>query len=347
MKYKKVDMQFKRNFHDLVKASKSIIIAGHSSADDDSIASCLATYFFLTSKYKSNKNIQIVYTGTPVTRFHTFLNFDKIRFVNDLSDHLDTADLLILLDGNTFNRFTYNPDKIRRHNSKKICIDHHGSPPDKFNLSLISPQATSASELVYRIMSPNMKLTKDISEILLLGIFGDTGTFSYVKPNQLDIFDISKKLLKISNIEIQEFKSRYQSIPIRVFEIIKELLKNTQLHQRIDGNSFQSSYVSREFVEKYKYSDEEISEASHIYAAHYLRAVENYKWGFVITHKSTDCSISLRSLPGSVSVRNIMERMGIGGGHDRAAGGDIKAQNPTDAVSVMVDWINKNELLLS
>jgi len=347
MKYKKVNQQFKKSFNNLVKSSKCIIITGHTSADDDSIASCLATYHYLTTKYKTKKDVQIIYSGTPVTRFHSFLNFDKIQFVNDLANNLPQSGLLILLDGNTFSRFTYKPDIIKQSNLKTICLDHHGSPPDKFTLSAISPQASSTSELVYQTMFVDIKINKDVSEIILMGIFGDTGTFSYIKPNQLNVLDISKRLLKISQIEIQEFKARYQSIPIRVFEIIKELLKNTKHHQKTDDNSFQSSYISREFVDQYKFNDEEISEASHIYAAHYLRAIDGFRWGFVITPKNTDCSISLRSLPGSVSVRNIMERMEIGGGHDRAAGGEIKSLNPVDAVLIMIDWINKNKLVTS
>ena len=51
-------------------------------------------------------------------------------------------------------------------------------------------------------------------------------------------------------------------------------------------------------MDKGGYTDSDVSEASHIYMSHYLRMIEDYPWGFVITPKlNGDCGISGRSLP--------------------------------------------------
>ena len=189
-----------------------------------------------------------------------------------------------------------------------------------------------------------------MAKIFLLGILGDTGTFNYIKPNQLKTFDNVKKLVKISQVEIQDFKAGYDTITKRIFETIGEYIKNTKYTNRQDKLSFQYSFLSREFITKNKLTNTETSSASHIYMANYLRAIENYTWGFVVTPKNDGCGISLRSLPGSVSCLDISERAGIGGGHDRVSGGAINWPSSSSkkdyhyALKQMLDWIKNNEL---
>lgn len=347
MRYRQINKNFLPKFIKLIKQSKNIVITGHVSPDDDSISSVLALYHYISSKYSSSRQIRMIQTGIPNFRFQTFLGFDKIEFVSDLANYIDGVDLIIFLDGSQYGRFTTHPEAITRTTAKTICIDHHSSPCDSFTLSLVSSKSAATAELIYKLFCLNSKINRDISEIILLGILGDTGTFNYLKPDNIDLLVIASRLLKVANIEVQEFKSRYQTIPVRVFEIIKEFIKNTQFHQLPNDQSFQLSFITREFIESGQYSDNETSDAGHIYVSHYLRCLDGYKWGFVLRPKTTETSLSLRSLPGSINVRDIVERMGIGGGHDRAAGGKIPSIDIEDSIAIMLDWISKNKLTIS
>ena len=188
-----------------------------------------------------------------------------------------------------------------------------------------------------------------MAEIYLLGILGDTGNFAYLKPHQSKTLLIAKRLIEIGKIEIQEFQSRYRTLSDRVFTLIQELIKNTRYHQINNWPNFQTSYLDRQFRKSGDYIDSEVSEASHIYMAHYLRVIKDHPWGFVVTPKDNgDCGMSLRSLPNGVSVRDIVEKMGIGGGHDRAAGSTFKKKD-TDTVKVkdcmkqVMEWMKKNK----
>lgn len=343
---------FKKRLISAIDNSNHIAITTHYAPDDDAIGSSLALFDWLTSKFP-RKDIKIIITGTPPTRYNSFANFNKIHFVADISTEVGDLDVLIMLDGSQYARFTRSTLAIVNGSFQKICLDHHSSPIDKFDLIYLDKKATSTSEIIMDVIYPGSKITIPAAEALLLGIFGDTGTFNFLKPTQLKTFDNVKKLLKIANIEIQEFKSRYSTISHSVFTIIQEYMRNTKFVNIQHGQSFQYSFVTREFLDKNDYTDNQASEACHVYMAEYLRLIEGYRWGFVATPKKTEISVSFRSLPGSVNVRAIVERLDIGGGHDRAAGSGFKPERwgkkltLNFALKYLIDWITKNELELS
>lgn len=346
MNYPQPSPEFSSKFFDLVEKSDKVVITAHESPDDDSIASVLSVFDILTTKYP-NKNIRIVYSSEPEDKFNIFKNYEKIEFVSDLAEEIKDTDLLIMLDGSQFSRFSKQPEKLKTI-PNTICIDHHSSPIDEFTLSLVAPTYPSCSEIIYLALCSDFEISKELAEIFMLGILGDTGNFTYLKPHQTETLATAKKLLEISKIEIQEFQSRYRTISKRSFLVIQELIKNTHYFSARDWPDFQYSYLDRDFTENGMYTDNEISEGSHIYMSHYLRMIEDHPWGFVITPKiNGDCGISGRSLPKSVSVRDLMERMKLGGGHDRAAGGTFKKINGDvdvkESVKKVSDFIKENK----
>lgn len=347
MNFNRPNKKFKEEFFDLVKSSDKVFITGHISVDDDSIASVLAIYKILTEKYP-DKKIEITYTDQPTSRFEMFANFEKINFVEDIVNEIEKGSLLIMADGSQFSRFSHQPSKLKNLVGKTICIDHHSSPTDEFDLSLVVPTIPSTAEIIYQVFSKDNPIDKQLAEIYLLGILGDTGNFAYLKPNQTETFIIAKRLIETADIEVQEFQARYNTISKRIFEIVKQLIKNTQYHQVDNWPNFQTSYLSKEFKQSQNYTDHEISEGNHIYMSHYLRIIDDHTWGFTICPTANKQStISLRSLPNSVNVRDIVEKMGIGGGHDRAAGGEFDNENVEECMEQLFTWIKNNKPRLS
>jgi len=287
----------------------------------------------------------MIYAGNHVPRYDYFTNYAKVEQVTDFADHIDEADLLILLDGSQFSRFSKNPEALAHFAGKTICIDHHSSPIDRFSLALVDPSSPANAQNIYLALLSRLDLPQHILETLLLGILGDTGIFSYLRPDQLRTLDIAKKILKKANLEVQDFLSRYSTISPEVFAVIQELIKNTVNDDLAGWPSFTYSLISREWFESRGYSDEVRSDATHIFMSQYLRTITGHPWGFILTPKSDgNVSLSLRSLPGSISVRLIVENMGIGGGHDRAAGGTFKSAdgskvNPQDSLNQLLMWI--------
>lgn len=339
---------FRDGFFALMDASERVRITAHLSPDDDSIGSVLALLHILKKRYPA-KDIRIVYEGPRPDRYEPIASFDEISFAPDLAPLVDGADLLIVLDVNNLNRVSENPAALEAV-PKRVCIDHHGSKPDAFDLSLIVPAFSSNSELVFRIFEDDARpIGKPLAEALLLGILGDTGGFSYVKPDQADVFPLAKELVLALGTSIDAFRAGYGGIPQEIIPLLKAFMANAS-YETIDGwPPFQYTFVDREAIRQGGFSDEDVSVASHIYMGQYLKSVKGYSWGFVMTPRyNGSCRISLRSLPGSVNVRDMMERMGVGGGHDRASGGTFmkEAADACDAkecIAKVAEWMKTNK----
>lgn len=331
---------------ELVQGSSHIVISAHAGPDDDSIGSVLSVYTILHGMFPE-KDIRIIYTGDPVTRYKCFKAFEKIEWVEDIADHLNDTDLFIMLDVNRFARVSKKAQEMPE-TIKTICIDHHSnSVHDSFTLELIDSTYTSNSELIYHAFNIEETLTPELAEYILLGVLGDTGNFRYIGPKQTEVFDVAKKLIEVSGVAISEFRSRYGGIPKEIIPLLQDLVKNTTYKEITGWPALQYSYISREVAEQGNYTDEDISAASHIYISQYLTQVVGYNWGFVITPRSNGaCRISARSLPGSVNVRDMHERMGVGAGHDRAAGGEFKESNPEQCVETVFTWMSENTPVL-
>ncbi len=342
---------FAKNIFELTDAATSIVVTSHTSPDDDSIASVLSAYRLLTAKYPSKK-IRIVYSAKAIEKYKSFASFDRIEFVEEIVDHLDDCNLLIMLDGNQLGRFSRKLD-LGIYKNKTICIDHHASAPSQFTLSYIYPQASATVEIIYDLFFKGQKLDKQTAEILLLGLLGDTGDFTYLTPKNTNVFDMAKVLLTVADCEIQEFKSRYATISPKMFSIVQEFVKNTQFCEIAGWPKFMYSYINREFADGNKLSDNEISEAGSTYVTNYLRAITDYTWGFVVTPKSDgSCNLSSRSMPKSVNVRILAEQVTSGGGHDHAAGGKFKSIDGSliqseNCVEKIKQWMMTNSPVLS
>ena len=101
-----------------------------------------------------------------------------------------------------------------------------------------------------------------------------------------------------------------------------------------------TSYLDDSYTKNY--SLESIESAAHIFSI-YLKSINGVDWGFVLTPRENNVtSLSFRSLPNSVSSRQIPEEMNIGGGHDGAAGGKINLP-PKQALENVIFWMKKNK----
>jgi nanoRNase/pAp phosphatase (c-di-AMP/oligoRNAs hydrolase) len=341
---------FRKAFFAFVEASEHVVITAHMSPDDDSIASVLSVYTMLSMLYPE-KHVRIVYTGIPSERHAIFPNFEKIEFVDDLSLHVDGADMLIILDVNRFVRVTSTPDALRALNIKRtVAIDHHGTEPEHFSLSMVVPTCTSNAELIYRSLNAESMLNKELAELFLLGILGDTGNFAYVPPEQMDVLVIAKKLIEMVGMPIDAFRSRYGGIPKRIVPLLQMLVHHMHYESIPGWPDVQVTHVDRNSMIDGNYTDEDMSAASHIYMGQYVPKIQGYGWGLVATPRADgSIRVSGRSIKGSVNVRELFERMNIGGGHDRASGALIKKEGASmdgkEGLDMVLSWMKEHKPL--
>ncbi len=343
--------EFQESFFSLIDAGQSIVITAHMSPDDDSIASVLSMYTLLTTKYPSKK-IQIFYTGLAVERYNMFYHFDAIQFVDDIALHLGGVDTLILLDVSKYSRVSNIPDVVSQVPTR-ICIDHHASPPAEFTVALIEPTYSSNAELIYKILEAQEYLDKNLAQLFLLGILGDTGNLTFIDGTQTEVFSIVKKLVEVGNIRIDSFLSQYRTIPKHIMPLLQEFVKNTQYVDISGWPTMQYSFVTREFAQSAQYSDEDMSASSHIYMGQYLPRIEKQEWGVVFSPRNDgSVRMSSRSMSGSVNVRILSESLGNGGGHDRASGASFKNEDNTPisvetCIETVLKFMKNNKPVLS
>lgn len=325
----------------LLEQAQHIVITAHVSPDDDSIGSVLALHAALTEQFP-DKTIRIVYTGTVVSRYQVFERFSTIEWVPDIADHLEGVDVLFTADASNWHRFSKKPEALLMV-PVRIGVDHHASTPDSYTLLLKDESYSSCTQLIFDIFYSEKNCPEEVAHFILLGLVGDTGTFSYVSPAQTNSFLLGKFLVEKVGMSIDQFRSRYSAIPQRIIPLLQELVAHTT-YTTIEGwPPFQYSFIDRQTMEKGSYSDEDMSAASHIYMGQYLTRVEGYRWGFVVTPRNDGgCRQSARSLPESVNVRDFHERLGIGSGHNRAAGGSVVESEPTVWRDHVLLWMRDN-----
>lgn len=342
MKYMEITKEFTEKFFDLAESSKDVVITAHSSPDGDSISCVLAMYRILSDRYP-DKKVRVVYSGSPDEHFSYFQNFEKIQWAKDMTERLEECDLLIMLDCSQYRRFTGFPEKLSGVKNQ-VYIDHHASEPGDCTLGISVPEMPSCSELVFRLFEDALKLDKNLAETFLLGIISDTGSFTFLDSSQSETFLIAKKLVDAGGINISELKSKYLFITDREFTLLQEFIRNTSFGEMPNWPPFQYTYARREFVEENKYTNNELSAASKAYIAGYMGSLKGYSWGFVIRPKSSFCGVSFRSLLGGVNVRKISEKMELGGGHDRAAGGIFRDEkDPKKCADLILEWMKSNK----
>jgi phosphoesterase RecJ-like protein len=172
----------------------------HKSPDGDAIGSSLAWAEYLRLRGKDA-------TVMVPDQFPDFLKwlpntekivrYDKHKDKGDML--LKIADLVFCLDFNTSSRVDEMEQALVSSPAKKVLIDHHLKPDVPADLVVSFPEASSTSELVFRIvwqMGAFDKLEKAFAVPVYCGMMTDTGGFTYNSSRPEIYFIISELLTK-------------------------------------------------------------------------------------------------------------------------------------------------------
>lgn len=193
----------------VIAGAQSIAITGHVRPDGDCAGSTLGLYNYIVSNYP---DIRTDIYLEPIEDCMGFLkNSDKIK--NDAPDKTAKYDIFFILDCSDMGRIADFCHDMIKNASKTVCIDHHMTAGDFATVNHILPQISSASEVLYELLSPD-KIDRAAAECLYVGIVHDTGVF------------------------------KYQSTTCRTMEIAGSLMeKGIDFTSIIDDTFFRKSYV--------------------------------------------------------------------------------------------------------
>lgn len=337
--------QFRSDLDALVKnASGDIIVTSHTMPDDDAICSALAQKRILKRLYPEKK-ISIILSNKKIDAWDNFLedpgevswatnikDSDGKTRIADIADHLQEDNLLIALDGGTFDRFSKYPEKIKGSPGIKTAIlDHHKNAPSDATMSYVEPTATSACELIANMYGIDA-LTPQESELLLLGILSDTQDFE-VPADYSQTRPLAEQLRIKSGKSFDEIKGKVKSSE-QQDEYKKAYAKHVKKFQK--PNSLPQTYSYISFKDRIATKPTTNSDYDHFIARReFMKDLANsgdteLYWtaspigGPKGTNPIERYSVMFRRSPSSTFDLNQLAMNFGGGGHEGAAAGSYE-----------------------
>jgi phosphoesterase RecJ-like protein len=187
----------------LIGESQNIIITCHQNADGDALGSSLGWAEYLKTQ---GKEPTIIVPDQYPDYLHWLPNTEKIVRYDKHREQADLllkiADLVFCLDYNTPSRVDEMETALCGSPAKKILIDHHLGPDVPAILTISHPEASSTSELVFRIvwqLGGFDLMTKHFATPIYCGMMTDTGGFTYNSSDPTIYYIISQLLTKDIN----------------------------------------------------------------------------------------------------------------------------------------------------
>lgn len=325
---------FRNRFRDTVDDAENIVITSHKGPDDDSVGSVLAMKFLLEDM---GHDCNAVYESNASDRWESFEGFDDLYFVNDIRKYVEKADVLIVLDANHIDRVIEEYEEVDV-TGEVICIDHHERVEGSFE-GYIDKERASTCDMLYELFFRNRSMDDAIGEALLLGILGDTGNFRYISPDNTEVMVYASEIIEKCRIHVEEFKNRYNVTEIESFELYRKIIENSEIYDLDGVPRFICTYLDEEDVDGY--DDTFVSNASHMFVG-FTKGLEDVGWNFALSQRSNDLiAVSFRSIPGSVNVQKLAEGLGVGGGHENAAGGRFEDVSAQEALSQILEYVKE------
>ena len=331
----------------LIKSASCIYLTSHVDSDSDSIGSILAIYNVIKQKYPTKDiimNIEAYSDG-----IYSFLKSSAM-----IKDETMLAafkkynpDLVIMLDGNNYGRFTKGDVQsveqyIKKNNVKTIIIDHHPKVEHSTADLYIQKNLQSTCDIVYDIFARDLKykIDKEIAYCIMMGILGDTCRFYFSNQNPKHSMRVGLKLMDLDKDIIGYIERRLGGINKEKLEMLSDFISNTTIK-----NGYAFSYISDEKFKALKDGNMNISQyliTCAKYNFEYLINIEDTDWGFTVYHDFNDSDyyqISFRST-GKKDVSLLAKELG-GGGHKPAAGARVKANNVNEAITIIQSAVRK------
>ena len=182
----------------LISTAQSVLVVCHKSPDGDAIGSSLGMAEYLRLR---GKDVTVVVPDQYPDFLHWLPNSEKIVRYDKHPDKCDMlfkiSDLIVCRDFNTPSRVEDMEPALVSSPARKILIDHHLKPDVDADLVISQPEASSASELVFRVvwqLGGFPELGKAFAIPVYCGMMTDTGGFTF-NSTRPEIFFIIGELL--------------------------------------------------------------------------------------------------------------------------------------------------------
>ncbi|MBQ9888819.1 MAG: DHH family phosphoesterase [Bacteroidales bacterium] len=174
--------------HEKIASSGRNVITAHTHPDGDAIGSCLGLKHFLTET--CGKSATVILPDTLPENLSFLWEGENIIVASEnpeaAYEAVAQADMIFMLDGNSFDRTAELEQTMRSAGAFKVLIDHHLDPhTDEFDIIFSSDVVSSTCEELYyllleqpQIQSDPAKLPAATARALMSGMTTDTNNFA-------------------------------------------------------------------------------------------------------------------------------------------------------------------------
>ncbi|MBK8806361.1 MAG: bifunctional oligoribonuclease/PAP phosphatase NrnA [Bacteroidales bacterium] len=305
---------------EIILQNNEFVIISHTNPDGDAIGSSFALYNTLINM---NKKAQVIIPNDCPDFLKWIAGYDSILLFQKQKkqsiEAINKAQVIIMVDFNSLERIEDIKPFLENNDKTKIIIDHHPNPNTEFiNYIISEPSASSASELVYRVLYSagfDNYIDKNVAESIYIGIITDTGNLTHNSSNPLT-YQIIGNLLKkgINKSLIHELTFNVNSAS-RLMLLGKLLSQNMKI---LTEYSTAYMYITLEDQKKYNFTTGD-SEGF----VNYPLSIKGIKFCALFTENEDVIKISFRSKH-KIPANLFSQKHFNGGGHLNAAGGRIK-----------------------
>lgn len=292
------------NIVEEINKAKNIVILTHENPDGDAIGSSLAMYNALK---QIGKDVDAIIPEYPKT-FDFLPNSKEIlkegkNYNYDLAIALDCGDIKRL---NGFAKYFEDANV-------KISIDHHSSNTMFADYNFVNPTSPACAQILVIVLEAlGIEIDKNIGTCLLTGIITDTGGFKY-QGVTAETFEFVAGLLNRGVNVSSVYKKVLQVLSKPRFELTRIAMNRLEF---IEDGKITFTYLNKEDEEKVGAGNNDYDGIVEM-----GRDVEGVEISIFLRETDDGYKISLRSNE-YVNVADICLMFG-GGGHVRAAGGNI------------------------
>lgn len=240
--------------HSLIIESQTVLLCCHQNPDGDALGSMLA---FGEVLRQEGKDVVMVTPDQYPDYLQWLPNSDKIVRYDKRKDYVDMmlkmSDLVVCLDFNTASRTDDMAEALTASTAKKVLIDHHPEPDIDTVLAISHPEASSASELVFRVvwqLGLFDKQTKHFAIPVYTGMMTDTGGFTY-NSSDCDIYYIISQLLTKHIDKDKIYRNVYHNYSENRLRLVGHVLCN----RLVVNNELHAAYftLTREDLKRYQF----------------------------------------------------------------------------------------------
>ena len=299
------------------------VITTHINADFDAMASLLAAQ-------KLYPDAVVVFPGSQETNLRNFFIKSMVYLFNmaDIKD-IDFAQVktLVLVDTRQTKRIGEMARLIKDAAVDIHIFDHHPPAPNDIQGQIVAHESTGAcvTLLVEMIQEKGLIVSSDEATIMGLGIYEDTGAFTFPSTTERDLRAMAWLLSKGANLNIINNLITREITPEQV-SILNDLFQRA-IHHHIHGiEVVVTSVTTRHYVPDFAF------------LVHKMMRMENIDAIFAIARMDNKIHIVARSRVPEVNAALILADFG-GGGHAYAAAASVKKKTLAQTEHELVDTL--------